>query len=92
MIQYKCDLCGEVTNKNDIHIFQEFPRYIDQYEICTCNKNYLSLPGLGSAETHLCLNCCDKIAKMFFTEYSPSFLIREVNEKLDKLEAKVYER
>lgn len=25
----KYDLCGEVTNKNDIHIFQEFPRYID---------------------------------------------------------------
>lgn len=65
MIQYKCDLCGEVKNVNNINIFEKFPRLvrsIASFESDSKNR-FVNIPGI--AETHLCNNCCNKIAEMF---------------------------
>lgn len=65
MIQYKCDLCGEVKNNNNISTFKEFPRYVNFPVFYIKNRNELSFSILDSAETHLCRDCREKIAKMF---------------------------
>ena len=64
MIQYKCDLCGEVKNKKDIHIIEQFPRITSMPVKSPIGRTITVMHKIDFAETHLCPNCCEIIANM----------------------------
>lgn len=63
MIKYECDMCGEIKSKTKINIIEYFPRryinriFYDLGEKPLDEKYYFT-------ETHLCTDCCKKIALM----------------------------
>ena len=62
MILYKCDMCGDVRNKEGINIIEHFPRRLRTYAKDTIGVKLVSFETFGFAETHLCNICCEKVA------------------------------
>ena len=65
MIQYKCDLCGEVLDTKHTNIIEHFPRRVFTPVTDCTGAKITSFEDVWLEETHLCKSCCCKIAAMF---------------------------
>ena len=64
MIQYQCDLCCKVIDKKHIRIIEQFPRRVSVNAVDCMGSRVSVLEDVALKETHLCQDCCCKIAKM----------------------------
>ncbi len=62
MIQYKCDLCCKEIDKKRIRIIEQFPRLVSVNAVDCMGSRVSVLEDVAFKETHLCQDCCCKIA------------------------------
>lgn len=66
MIRYKCDWCGkENLKKFETTIINKFPRLIRTYVKDAAGAKLLPTEKADMVETHLCMICCSKLARIF---------------------------
>lgn len=66
MIQYICDMCGEIANEN-FTAFSKFPRRVTEY-VYSGDTKLAGFTKYGFAETILCNKCCHKIADILIID------------------------